>query len=481
MPNVAEILRSGPKAFNAWREKYPSKIPDLAGIALTLSERQMGSMNGGPINLTCARLNDATLRFATMSGANLEAADLSGADLVHARLNQANLTAAVLSGALLDHADFTGATLAKASLCDARLLFANLSGADLEGADLSGADAVHAQFSQANLSSANLSNAVLDHANFAGANFAEANLCGANLYHAKHVTQSQLEAGFGNASTILPPGLQAPVSWSVTGRATESSGEQHVIGPKTRHAVDVGTRRPGPAVIVGVLLVGGALIVAGLVQQLVTPGVSLDEPRTQVMSQPSFAEERKAKEIRAAEKAGKAKAVRVEVEQQQAAELRRAEEASKAEAARVEVEQQQAAELRRAEEASNAEAARVKAEQQQAAELRRADDTMKAEAARGKAEQPPVQKITSAEEASKADAGSPRLGSQPITGTQPPKVQPAKPSRKTSNPAIRKPVRTAKRTQSEPSPFPFAHPTCPLTPECAANRAWCGCDRWPRF
>ena len=60
--NHAEILRSGPTAWNAWRDKHPSTIPDLAGIALKLSERQLGPISGGPINLRSARLQDAGFR-----------------------------------------------------------------------------------------------------------------------------------------------------------------------------------------------------------------------------------------------------------------------------------------------------------------------------------------------------------------------------------------------------------------------------------
>ena len=154
-PNHAEILRSGPTAWNAWREKNPSAIPDLAGIALKLSERQMGPISGGPINLRSARLQDAGFRFATLSAADLEAADMSGADLVHAR------------------------------------------------------------FDRANLSAANLSNALLDHADFADANLTKVNLSGASLYLAKNLTQAQLEESIGSDSTILPPHLQESVSWSV--------------------------------------------------------------------------------------------------------------------------------------------------------------------------------------------------------------------------------------------------------------------------
>ena len=44
----------------------------------------MGQVNGGPIDLSAARLRRASLRFATLSGANLQGADLSGVDLTDA-------------------------------------------------------------------------------------------------------------------------------------------------------------------------------------------------------------------------------------------------------------------------------------------------------------------------------------------------------------------------------------------------------------
>jgi uncharacterized protein YjbI with pentapeptide repeats len=116
----------------------------------------MGPMNGGPINLSSARLRRASLRFATLSGANLESADLSGADLTDARLDGANLA------------------------------------------------------------NADLSQAVLDHADFAEARLAGANLCGANLSKARNLTEAQLAEGIGDASTLPPPQLSAPQSWTAT-------------------------------------------------------------------------------------------------------------------------------------------------------------------------------------------------------------------------------------------------------------------------
>ena len=117
-----EILRLGPRAWNAWREQNPSQNPILDHAALSLGERQFGPINGGPINLRSASMRGAVLRFATLSRANLEGADLFEADLAHARLDGANLAGANLSCTILDYADFSGAILSNANLAGTSLL-----------------------------------------------------------------------------------------------------------------------------------------------------------------------------------------------------------------------------------------------------------------------------------------------------------------------------------------------------------------------
>ena len=181
------ILRNGPSAWNAWRHENPTAIPNLAGLALEASERQLGPTHGGPINLKAALLRDAELRFATLTTADLAAADLSGADLAHARLDNADLRGANLSASCLDYANLDGAELSGLSLRRASLRFTSLAAANLEAADLSGANLTHAGLSEANLRAANLRNARLDYADFAGADLSEANLRGANLQNAKNL------------------------------------------------------------------------------------------------------------------------------------------------------------------------------------------------------------------------------------------------------------------------------------------------------
>ena len=156
----SEILRRGPRAWNAWRDDYPWIIPDLTGIAPSLVECQLGRLNGGPINLATARLRWAHLGRATLSEANLEGADLSDTDLYYARLDRANLSYANLRNANLDKADLTGARLMRADLS-----FANLA-------------------------------------------------------NARGLTQGQLFGSIGNLLTVLPADLERPQTWREVGNET---------------------------------------------------------------------------------------------------------------------------------------------------------------------------------------------------------------------------------------------------------------------
>jgi hypothetical protein len=148
-----EILRRGPRAWNAWRSENPEVVPNLSGLTLSVGERQMGPINGGPINLSSTRLRHASLRFATLTGADLSAADLWDADLSDARLDRANLSGADLTEALLDRADFA---------CT-KLVGANLSSA--------------------------------------------------SLLEVRNLTQAQIDEAMGDSSTVLPAHLTRPAAW----------------------------------------------------------------------------------------------------------------------------------------------------------------------------------------------------------------------------------------------------------------------------
>ncbi len=114
-PHV-EVLRAGARAWNAWRRGNPGIVPVLNDLNVSVTERQFGRVQGGPINLSRAEFCRARLDQATLIEANLMGAVLTEADLSDARL---------------EHADLRGAKLAYAALARACLKGANLCGADL--------------------------------------------------------------------------------------------------------------------------------------------------------------------------------------------------------------------------------------------------------------------------------------------------------------------------------------------------------------
>jgi len=133
-----QILKSGVKAWNAWRAENPDVRATLDGA----------NLDGA--NLTRANLDGANLYGATLYGATLDGANLDGANLTRANLDGATLDGANLDGANLTRANLYGATLDGANLDGANLTRANLDGANLDGATLDGANLDGANLTRAN-------------------------------------------------------------------------------------------------------------------------------------------------------------------------------------------------------------------------------------------------------------------------------------------------------------------------------------------
>ena len=94
-----EMLRAGSLVWNSWRHENPDVVPDLKDLKVSISERQFGRMQGGPIDLSRAQLCRAELDQATLIEANLNGAVLTDADLSDARLENADLRGADLCNA----------------------------------------------------------------------------------------------------------------------------------------------------------------------------------------------------------------------------------------------------------------------------------------------------------------------------------------------------------------------------------------------
>ncbi|QNS03561.1 pentapeptide repeat-containing protein [Streptomyces xanthii] len=89
----------------------------------------------------------------------------------------------------------------------------NHRGADLVGARLRKADLRGATLRGALLVAADLTGADLRHADLIGADLRDTNLTGADLTGALFLTQAQLNAARGDATTRVPQGLNRPAHW----------------------------------------------------------------------------------------------------------------------------------------------------------------------------------------------------------------------------------------------------------------------------
>jgi uncharacterized protein YjbI with pentapeptide repeats len=92
------------------------------------------------------------------------------------------------------------------------------SGADLIGRDLAGRDLRRASLRGAYLIGADLTRADLREADLTGADLRGAQLAGADLSGALFLTQAQLDAARGDATTELAPVLRRPAHWPSRGR-----------------------------------------------------------------------------------------------------------------------------------------------------------------------------------------------------------------------------------------------------------------------
>lgn len=103
-------------------------------------------------------------------------------------------------------------------------------GADLFGARLRGADLQGANLRGALLVAADLSGADLRLADLIGADLRDANLAGADLSTALFLTQAQLNAARGDATTRLPAALSRPGHWPETAPAAAAAAARKPRG-----------------------------------------------------------------------------------------------------------------------------------------------------------------------------------------------------------------------------------------------------------
>ncbi|MEM9670654.1 MAG: toll/interleukin-1 receptor domain-containing protein [Pseudomonadota bacterium] len=100
-----EILKSGVKAWNKWREKNKDVIPDLSNAEI--SNTSLYAINFIGANLSGADLSLTDLSVADLRGANLSNAALAAAVLRGTKLSGANLDGAILLDTVFGNIDLT--------------------------------------------------------------------------------------------------------------------------------------------------------------------------------------------------------------------------------------------------------------------------------------------------------------------------------------------------------------------------------------
>ena len=153
-------------------------IPTLLAVALAASPAL--AQNAGQI---------ASVR----GGASCPGCNLFQADLSRLHLQNRNYAGARLRQADLSVAEMNGNNFSRADLRDVNAYATRFTGANFNGADLT-----HATFV----------GTYLNGAKFNGANLSGTNFGGAEMARAVGLTQAQLNAACGDASTRLPSGLR---------------------------------------------------------------------------------------------------------------------------------------------------------------------------------------------------------------------------------------------------------------------------------
>jgi uncharacterized protein YjbI with pentapeptide repeats len=245
-----------------WRQ-HPEAAGQMFGVFETM--RQLHELlwyltaalalpDARPVHDELRRAAAATAAMTRRQPAALRELDLTGhrSDVNALLLRASELARARAAGrgpdyrGTADHraADHPGADYRGADHRGADHRGADHRGADLAGARLAGADLAGASLRGASLIAADLRRADLTLADLTGADLRDADLRGADLTGSLFVTQSQLDAARGDASTRLPPSLTRPAHWAPeAGRPRNTAAGPEAVTDEGRNALTA-ERRP---------------------------------------------------------------------------------------------------------------------------------------------------------------------------------------------------------------------------------------------
>lgn len=202
MTEIAAFKRK----LNAWC----ASLHRFSGYRLDLRET---NLQGADFSAKRPDASDMVFSGALLEGARMEGAQLNGARLQGAKLNGARLQGAELNGAQLQGAELNGARLQGAQLKGARLQGVELNDARLQAAKLNGARLQAAKLNVARLEGAEFIGARLEGAEFIAAQMNGAALFDVEMKNVAEISANQINSAFGDASVILPVGMDRPDHW----------------------------------------------------------------------------------------------------------------------------------------------------------------------------------------------------------------------------------------------------------------------------
>ncbi len=153
--NFKRLFQSGAKAWNAWRNEHPDRIPDLTGTRLkgiTIEGYDFSKMNFKlrffekstikAVNFSSAKFKATTFEGCTIQNTDFQQADLGSVNfktaiILNCNFSGANLESAKFNGALLDHGicdentNFSNAIFDDAKIKDSNVEKGNFHEADI--------------------------------------------------------------------------------------------------------------------------------------------------------------------------------------------------------------------------------------------------------------------------------------------------------------------------------------------------------------
>ncbi len=170
-------------------------------------------------NISRADLSSSDLRGSVFDKSDLSKSNLVRASLAGAKARDVNFTRAIAYRTNFSSGDYTGSNFGKAEIIRADFSKSVLLNIDMSKGEFSRVNFSNAQIGNINFDSSNLARSdfrgteISDSLSMKGAFLFRTRFEGVDLSRINGLETWQLEMSCGNASTVLPEGMERPPNW----------------------------------------------------------------------------------------------------------------------------------------------------------------------------------------------------------------------------------------------------------------------------